>query len=177
MRHLLRRLTFAATPETERALTGKRVDDAFDTLVSTTKKAAAPTPPAFATKPWKNTALRTPGMTSQEYQTLRIATAEASQRDIEQLRQWWLREMVAGPAPLRENLALFVQGTIGSSSFGDAPQVLHGVNALMRRSVLGTIPDLLEQLIVDPAMILQLGIDEYRRDKDNKLFDRPAGWC
>ena len=44
----------------------------------------------------------------------------------------------------------------------------------MRRSALGTIPALLEQLVVDPAMILQLGIDEYRRDKDNKLFDRPA---
>jgi uncharacterized protein (DUF1800 family) len=174
VRHLLRRLTFAATPETERAVTGKRVDDAFDTLISTTKKAPAPTPPAFATRPWKNTALRTPGMTSQEYQTRRIATAEASARDIDELRRWWLREMVAGAAPLRENLVLFVQGTIGSSSFGDAPQALHGVNALMRRSVLGTIPALLEQLIVDPAMILQLGIDEYRRDKDNKLFDRPA---
>ena len=174
VRHLLRRLTFAATPDTERAIAGKRVDDAFDTLVSTTKKAAVPTPPAFATRPWKNTALRTPGMTSQEYQKLRIATAEASERDIEQLRQWWLREMVSGAAPLRENLLLFFQGTIGSSSFGDAPQALHGVNALVRRSVLGTIPALLEQLVVDPAMILQLGIDEYRRDKDNKLFDRPA---
>ena len=82
--------------------------------------------------------------------------------------------MIAGPAPLRENLALFFQGTIGSSTFGDAPQALHGVNALLRRSALGTIPALLEQLVVDPAMILQLGIDEYRRDKEGNLFDRPA---
>jgi uncharacterized protein (DUF1800 family) len=174
VRHLLRRLTFAATPDAERTITGKGVDDALRSLVSTTTKAAIPQPPPFATKPWTNTALRTPGMTSQEYQQLRIGQAAASERDVEELRHWWLREMVSGPAPLRENLVLFFQGTIGSSTFGDAPQALHGVNALMRRSVLGTIPALLEQLMVDPAMILQLGIDEYRRDKDNKLFERPA---
>ena len=51
VRHLLRRLTFAATPESERALSGKRVASAFDALVSTTKKAPVHLPPKVRVTP------------------------------------------------------------------------------------------------------------------------------
>lgn len=173
-RHLLRRLTFASTPDAERLITGKSVDAAFTVLVASTRQADTPAPPPFATRPWTNTALRTPGMTSQQYQALRLMQSEQSLREVEELRRWWLREMIVGTAPLRENLVLFMQGTLGSSSFGDAPQAIHDANASMRSAALDKIPVLLEQLVAEPQMILQLGIDEYRPDKDGKLFDRPA---
>lgn len=173
-RHLLRRLIFATTPESEKAIAGKRVDEAFDSLILAAKSAPAPAAPEFVREVWTNDALRLPGMTSQEYQTKRDTQSASNQRDIERLRGWWLREMIAGPAALRENLVLFFQGTIGSSSgSADMPQAVHACNALLRKSVLGTIPDLLEQLIVDPATMIQIGIDEPFRDK-GKLSDHPG---
>lgn len=175
-RHLLRRLTFAATPGSEKAIAGRRVDAAFDSLVSAAKNAPAPAAPAFVREVWANSALRLPGMTTKEYQAKREAQSASNQRDIELLRHWWLREMTGGPAPLRENLMLFLQGTIGSSSgSADMPHAIYGCNALLRRSVLGTIPALLEQLIVEPAAMIQIGIDEPFRDPaTNKLSDRPG---
>ena len=152
-RHLLRRLTFASTPDAERAITGARVDAAFSALIAQTRQAGKPAPPPFAIRPWTNTALRTPGMTSQQYQALRLVQSEQSLREVEELRRWWLREMIVDSAPLRENLVLFMQGMLGSSSFGDAPQALHSANALMRSAALDKIPVLLEALVADPQMI------------------------
>jgi uncharacterized protein (DUF1800 family) len=175
---MLRRLTFTATPALETTITGMRVDKAFDTLVSMAKSAPFPAPPDFVRRTWTNGALRVAGMTSANYQAKRMAQAQSNQRDIELLRHWWLREMTRGQAPLRENLVLFFHGTFGSSSGSvDMPQALHGLNTLLRRSVFGTIPALLEQLVVDPAMMIQVGIDELRKDRDpqgNVLSDRAA---
>lgn len=166
IRHLLRRLAFAATPEMVQALRGLSASAAFDSLLRPAKAAPPPEPPASVRGVWTNTALRFPETTSQQYQALRRAQSEANQRDIEALRQWWLREMIAGAAPLRENLTLFFHGTLGSSSGSvDMPHALHGTNALLRRSCLTTIPALLEELVTDPGAMIQIGVDEYRREK------------
>jgi uncharacterized protein (DUF1800 family) len=176
VRHLLRRLAFAATPEAERTVGRMSVSAAFDSMLGAARNAAAPEPPDVARPVWTNTALRLVGMSTAQYRARYAAQVEVSLREIERLRQWWLREMIAGPAPLRENLVLFFHGTLGSSSGSvDMPQALHACNALIRRSCLGTIPSLLEQLVTDPAMMIQIGMDEHRRDpKDQKLSDRPA---
>ena len=51
---------------------------------------------------------------------------------------------------------LFLHGTIGSSTgSADMPQAIHANNALLRQSSLGTIPALLEALVVDPAMMIR----------------------
>jgi uncharacterized protein (DUF1800 family) len=80
--------------------------------------------------------------------------------------------MVATPAPLRENLTLFFHATFGSTTSSvDAPQALHACNALLRRACVGTIPALLEALVLEPAMLMQIGMDEHRR---LRVSDRPA---
>lgn len=166
VRHMLRRVAFAATPATDSALCRMPVEKAFDSLIDAAKKARQPAPPEFVRTVWTNSALRFPETSSKEYQTMRAAQSEENQRDIELLRHWWLREMITGPSPLRENLVLFFHGTFGSSTGSvDMPQALHGVNALLRRSCLGTIPAMLEQLVLDPSMMIQIGMDEYRKEK------------
>ena len=69
-------------------------------------------------------------------------------------------------------LVLFFEGTFGSSTeLIDAPHAIHGRNALFRRRCLDTIPALLEELIVDPGMMMQIGMDEHFRAR---VSDRPA---
>lgn len=175
-RHLLRRLAFTATPENEAALAKMDAGAAVSALVSAARNAPEPAPPMSVRQPWTNTALRVAGMTSKEYQNKRDAQSAGNQRDIEELRLWWLREIVTGPAPLRENMVVFFQSTLGSSTgSADMPQAVHGSNALIRRHALGSIPALLEALVTDPAMMLQIGMDEHIPSKtDNKLSERPA---
>jgi uncharacterized protein (DUF1800 family) len=111
-------------------------------------------------------------MTDGQYDALRAAQVQSKQQDIELIRQWWVAEMIRGAAPLRENLVLFFEGTFGSSTDAvDAPQAIHQRNALIRRRCLDTVPALLEELIVDPAMMMQIGMDEHFRAR---VSDRPA---
>jgi len=175
---MLRRLAFASTPQTESSIKGKSVEKAFDSIVDEAKRAPHPAPPEFVRTIWTNPALLFTDMSQEEYQKLNLRQDETARRDIELLRQWWLQEMIAGPAAFRENLVLFFHGTFGSSTGSvNMTQALHGLNDLLRGSCVGTIPAMLEHMVLDPAMMLQVGMDEYRqelmRDEDFPNF-RPA---
>ena len=169
VRHLLRRVAFAATEELESTLTGLTVDEALDVLVDGAKRAPRPVPPPFVLTEWINTALLFTDTTAREYNRAFAAQDAAAQAAIERLRHWWLQEMVSGPAPLRENLALFLHGTLGSTTGSvNMPQALHARNDRVRRGCLGTVPALLESLVTEPAMMIQVGMDEYR---EAAMFD------
>lgn len=171
-RHLLRRLAFAATPPLERLVRGRSAEAALEALLSESRRAPLPTAPDVVRQSWANPALRLPGMTDEQYDTLRVAQVTSKQQDCDLIRQWWLAEMIRGNAPLRETLVLFFEGTFGSSTeLIDAPHAIHGRNALFRRRCLDTIPALLEELIVDPGMMMQIGMDEHFRAR---VSDRPA---
>ena len=42
--------------------------------------------------------------------------AENARGEIEDVRRWWLTELLTSPAPLRENLVLFLHGVFGCST-------------------------------------------------------------
>ena len=135
VRHLLRRLAFAATESLESAVTGLTVGQAVDVLVNGAKRAPRPAPPPFVLTEWTNTALLFTDTTAVEYQQAFAGQDAAAQADIERLRHWWLQEMVAGEAPLRENLVLFLHGTLGSTTGSvNMPQALHARNDRLRTS-------------------------------------------
>ena len=169
VRHLLRRLAFGATEALESALTGLTVDEALDVLVNGAKRAPRPVPPPFVMTEWINTALLFTDTTAAEQHRAFTEQDAAAQADIERLRHWWLREMITGEAPLRENLVLFLHGTLGSTTGSvNMPQALHDRNDRLRRGCLGTLPSLLESLVTDPAMMIQIGMDDYREED---MFD------
>jgi uncharacterized protein (DUF1800 family) len=171
-RHLLRRLAFAATPSLERLVQGRSADAALAALLRESRGAGLPTVPDAVRQPWTNTALRLSGMTDEQYDGLRATQVQSKQQGLELIRHWWLAEMIGNNAPLRENLVLFFEGTFGSATeLVDAPHAIYGRNALIRRRCLDTIPALLEELIVDPAMMMQIGMDEHFRAR---VSDRPA---
>ncbi len=165
VRHFLRRLAFGATESLESALTGLTVDEAVDVLVAGAKRTPRPVPPPFVLTEWTNPALLFTDTTAIEYDQAFAELDAAAQADIERLRHWWLQEMVAGEAPLRENLVLFLHGTLGSTTGSvNMPQALYARNDRLRRGCLGTVPALLESLVTDPAMMIQIGMDDYREE-------------
>ena len=171
-RHLLRRLAFSATPELDQAVRGMSADEALSVLVRAARAAPYPRRPEAASSIWSNPALRFSGVSDEDFKALVDAQAERARAAIGDVRRWWLAELLAGPAPLRENLVLFLHGVFGSSTDSvDAPHALHGRNALLRRRCLGTVPDLLASLVLDPAMMIQIGMDGHRR---LRVSDRPA---
>ena len=171
-RHLLRRLAFTATPELDRAVQGMSADEALSVLVRAARDAPYPQRPEAANGIWSNPALRFASLSDEDFEAIVDRQTERARAAIEEVRRWWLAELLTSPAPLRENLVLFLHGVFGSSTGSvDAPHALAGRNALLRRRCLGTVPDLLASLVVDPAMMIQLGMDGHRR---RRVSDRPA---
>ena len=154
-RHLLRRLAFAATPALEEAVSGLSADDALSVLVHAGRDTPHPERPAAARGVWRNAGLRFAGVSDEDFEAMLDRLAPGVRAAVDDVRRWWLAELLTSPAPLRENLVLFLHGVFGSSTGPvDAPHALHGRNALVRRRCLGTVPDLLAALVVDPAMMI-----------------------
>ncbi|MBV9503657.1 MAG: DUF1800 family protein [Acidobacteriia bacterium] len=163
---MLRRLTFAATPSQQRAIEGKPLPAAFRSLVAASREAALPETPAVARGTWTNRALRFTDTTNSQIAAMRNAVSQSNRRDAAVLREWWLQEMINGTAPLRENLVLFFHGVFGGSGrVIDGPQALYGYNALLRKAVFGTIPDMVEAMVLDPGMIMQESYEEAKKEK------------
>ena len=171
-RHLLRRLAFAATPGVEETIRGLSANDALGVLLRAAHEVPYPDRPEAARGIWSNPSLRFAGMSDENFEAILERQAGNARAAIENVRRWWLAELLTSPAPLRENLVLFLHGVFGSSTGSvDAPHALHARNALLRRRCLGTVPDLLASLVVDPAMMMQVGMDDHRR---LRVSDRPA---
>ena len=171
-RHLLRRLAFTATPELDRAVQGMSADEALSVLVRAARDAPYPERPDAASRIWSNPALRFASLSDEEFEAIVDRQADRARAATGEVGRWWLAELLTAPVPLRENLVLFLHGVFGSSTGSvDAPHALHGRNALLRRRCLGTVPDLLASLVVDPAMMIQIGMDGHRR---LRVSDRPA---
>ena len=171
-RHLLRRLAFATAPELDRAVRGMSADEALSVLMRAARDAPYPHRPEAASGIWSNPALRFSDLSDEDFEAIVDRQTERTRAATGDVRRWWLAELLAGPAPLRENLVLFLHGVFGSSTDSvDAPHALHGRNALLRRRCLGTVPDLLASLVLDPAMMIQIGMDGHRR---LRVSDRPA---
>ena len=171
-RHVLRRVAFATTPNWERRLRTLSADRAVRALIDDSRRAPLPVAPAAVRGMWTNTALRTKGMPAAQGDTLRTAQVKQARTDIEDVRRAWLLELTAGPAPVRETLVLFLHGVFGTATATvDIPHALHGYVTTLRRGAFGTVPALLESLILDPAMMIQIGMDGHGKDR---VSDRPA---
>ncbi len=172
-RHFLRRFVFAATPEGEQMLGRASPEEAMRRLFDHAKRSPLPALPEFAREPWRNPALRFESTTPTEFAAMRAEAARINAEQSEALRRWWIEQMISTPAPWRENLTVFFHGVLGGSSRTvDAPHALYSYNVLLRQRCLGTIPDLLEALVLDPAMMIQETIDESRKELPSEYAAR-----
>jgi uncharacterized protein (DUF1800 family) len=91
----------------------------------------------------------------------------------DQLRAWWLREMLVTPSPLTERMTLFWHNhfTSGQDKVPE-PQLMAAQNALLRREALGSFGTMLHAVAKDPAMLLYLDGASNRKGKPNENFAR-----
>jgi len=99
------------------------------------------------------------------------------QRDHAQLGQdlkaWWLAEMIATSAPITERMTLFWHNHfVASLRKVRAPQLMYRYNATLRQHALGSFSELLHAMARDPAMIVYLDGVSNRKGQPNENFAR-----
>ena len=165
-RHLLGRGGFSASPAEIEALAPLSREEAVAAVLAGVRREAATPPPAW-TEDWTPPQRR--GLSEAE----RLALRDTRRKQAKELKGWWLREMVATPAPLTEVMTLFWHNHFTSSlEKVKAPALLYRQNLLLRRHALGNFADLLHAIARDPAMLIYLDNARSRKEAPNENFAR-----
>lgn len=171
-RHLLRRLSFSGTPAEMNDLSGLDRQQAFERLWSRSRVAPPTEGLRSVSEPWTNSALRYADLADAQLEARRAEQKQEHKRQIRSLREAWIRRMVSSPAGLRENLILFLHDLFGSSSATvEIPYALAARDRLYERMCMRSFPELLVELVLDPAMMIQIGMDGHG---PFRVSDRPA---
>lgn len=89
------------------------------------------------------------------------------------LREWWLRQMLVTPDPLRERMTLFWHNHFVSGMQKVlSPQLMYRQNVLLREHALGNFGELLHAVARDPAMLRYLDSAFNRKGRPNENFAR-----
>ena len=166
-RHLLVRTGFSASPadiETYAKLTRvQAVEQLFGTV-----RTEPVTRPAAALDEWTpRSQMR--ALPEQERRAVLLKTIQQGQ----ELRGWWLAEMLATPSPFTERMTLFWHNHFVSSLQKVRPtRLMYRQNLLLRTHALGNFAELLHEISRDPAMIVYLDNASNRKGNPNENFAR-----
>jgi uncharacterized protein (DUF1800 family) len=89
------------------------------------------------------------------------------------LQAWWLDRMCTSTTPLQEKLALFWHGHFATSNekVNDA-LLMYRQNALFRAGGAGSLRELVQQMSLQPAMLIWLDNDPNEKGRPNENFAR-----
>nr|WP_245621045.1 DUF1800 domain-containing protein [Paraburkholderia ferrariae] len=167
-RHLLLRTGFAPTASEVMPYVGLARGEAVDRVLATGRTAALTPLPDWTAEPLPTRAERAAWTPDQR----RDADRQRGQH-YDELRAWWLREMLVTPSPLTERMTLFWHNhfTSGQDKVSE-PQLMANQNALLRSEALGNFGAMLHAIGKDPAMLLYLDGAGNRKGKPNENFAR-----
>jgi uncharacterized protein (DUF1800 family) len=171
--HLLSRAAFASTPCGAASLAAQPLEKAVDGLLEAAATAKPPARPDWVKVPWVNTERVYPDTTPEQRRENHRKTGERQNRERNQLRCWWLKEMIAGAAPLREVMTLFWHGhftTATNKVF--ISQAIYEQNALLRQHALGNFREFLKAITLDAAMMLYLDMEGSDKRWPNENYAR-----
>jgi uncharacterized protein (DUF1800 family) len=147
--HLLRRAGFGGTTAQINTLAAQPLETTVDQLLDFSG-APADAAPAF------------------------LADAEIGDWEKEYLLQhWWLDRMATTPSPLQEKLTLFWHWNLATENdkVGDA-SLVYRQNALYRRHATGNFRTLIQEMSIEPAMLIYLDNDPNTKYSPNENFAR-----
>lgn len=171
--HLLSRAAFGATPEALQRLTKMTRAQAVDALIADGLRTAAPAKPHWVRTPWINTERVWADTTYEQRLESHRATNRRYRDEIEELRAWWLGEMIKTSGPLRETMTLFWHGHFTSAySKVFMSQPFYHQNALFRHHALGNFRALLGATLTDAAMMMYLDMEDSDRKQPNENLAR-----
>src|SRR5258708_1075314 len=149
-RFLLTRTGFAANASEVTPYIGKTREEAVDALLAGARTEAGTLAAAWVTEP----ILPSADVRRAWTQDQRRDDQREQSRRYDELRGWWVREMVTTRSPLTERMTLFWHDHFPSAEEKvHYPQLMLRQNALLRRDALGNFGDLLHAVSKDPAKI------------------------
>ncbi len=174
--HLLWRGGFGGTWEDAERLAKRGLKGAVDSLVN---YPAAPEskPPACGEPPSESEQVfrrRVRDLAEEERTKLENSRRQAEQEKITDLRFWWLHRMLTTERPLEEKMTLFWHSHF-ASSFSEKIEHAYPMwqqNEMFRRHALAPFPELLRELIRNPAMLVWLDNANSHRGRPNENFAR-----
>jgi uncharacterized protein (DUF1800 family) len=166
--HLLLRSGFAPTKAQVQALVGRSAAAAVNDIVTSAQAAhTLNPPPAFVSGP--------PPVPPRQLDTAeqRMAWRRGQLREGQELKAWWMREMLESPTPLAERMTLFWHGHFATSQ----QKVVRSLamwqqHQLLRAQALGNFGTLLHGVAKDPAMLAYLDGATSRKEAPNENFAR-----
>jgi uncharacterized protein (DUF1800 family) len=171
--HLLSRAAFASIPCQAAQLAAQPLEKAVDVLLEAAAAAKPPAKPDWVKDPWVNTERVYPDTTPEQRRENHRKTGERQGRERNQLRCWWLKEMIGGASPLREVMTLFWHGHFTSATNKVfISQAIYEQNATLRKHALGNFRDFLQAITLDAAMMLYLDMEDSDKKKPNENYAR-----
>ncbi|MBI3371401.1 MAG: DUF1800 domain-containing protein [Betaproteobacteria bacterium] len=166
-RHLLNRTGFGARLEEIEACAKLSREEALERLLAGTR--ISPNTPA---PEWVNDWRSPRGLRQASVEERMKYQAELFRRGLE-LKNWWVREMLATSSPLTERMTLFWHNHFTSSlQKVRSANLVYRQNLLLRRHALGNFGELLHAVSRDPAMLVYLDAAASRRGQPNENFAR-----
>ena len=178
---LLQRAGFGGTPEEVDTLAALSPAEAADSLLGPSQPLPA-TPPAFLLEPspaadFKEDKEKMAGFSDKDKEEARkriLRYARATQdRQLTELRGWWLAQMADPVRAAREKMTLFLHGHFATSfEKVRSPYLLYQQNCLFRNKAYGSWSSLVLGVAQDPAMLIYLDGTKSRAEAPNENFAR-----
>ena len=174
--HLLNRAGFGGSPADVANLEKMGPDRAVAWLVDY-EKIPDPTPaPGWAHPDPDLAARRQAIQKTVDPETKRMLQQEINReqnKQIAELRYWWVRRMALGPRPFQEKMTLFWHGHFATSyEKVRMPYFLWLQNETLRQNATGNFNQLLIAVAEDPAMLRYLDGASSNKNKPNENFAR-----
>ena len=174
--HLLNRAGFGGPPVEIEKLANLNQDEAISLLLDY-EKIPDPTPNPDWAKPDPDRMKQIRDVyqhgTPEEKKQLQHDQQQLLQREMIELRGWWLQRMARGPRPFQEKMVLFWHGHFATSveKVRD-PYFMWRQNELFRRLATGNWLQLLTEAGKDPAMLVWLDQAQSQKAHPNENFAR-----
>jgi uncharacterized protein (DUF1800 family) len=187
--HLLNRAGFGGRPEEIRAFHALGREKAVDHMLS-----AVDGPDDFPLPEWatpermiadmrmrvqqrRETMQATQNLSPEEAEKVRREAFQKFQRENREhsveTQGWWFRRIVRTKAPLREKMTLFWHDHFATSiQKVKQPMLMLQQNELFRKHALGNFHQLTRDMVMDPAMMMYLDLQQSEKGRPNENFAR-----
>lgn len=169
IRHLVGRTGFGVSAQEQMAFKGRSRASAIDHIINGLTQQPAVAMPAWTRAPVPRFHARG-AMSRAEKQAFDLAR----DREMSELRQWWVNTMLTTESPQTERLVLFWHDHFATSYAGLNRRSISMArqNQLFRELGAGSYRDLLKAVIRDPAMLIYLNGQQNRKGKPNENLAR-----
>ncbi len=168
-RHLLMRTGFGAEPVAAMHLIGKSRQQGVDLIVQGLSTEPAIAPPEWVNRPLPAYHAR-PDMSLEDRSAFNTKRAE----ELEQLRHWWISNMLQSASPQTERLVLFWHDLFATNFFqiGQMSLAMARQNQTFRQLGSGSWTELVKAMIRDPALLRFLNAGSNHKASPNENLAR-----